>query len=194
LSPVTTYNLATLDGYTYILTDVPSGALGVSLSDQLVNSFEPGDLRRIHWIDSIQVSGPTYYYAYKYKLSNSVTPDEYEMIFRLSEQFLIRAEARVKSGDLEGAKSDLNMIRNRAGLSNTSATDQFSIIQAIQYERKTELFSEWGHRWLDLKRTVTVNTALGPIKAPGWAASDTLYPIPQSERQNDPNLSQNPNY
>jgi starch-binding outer membrane protein, SusD/RagB family len=194
LSPVTTYDLATLDGYTYILTNIPSGALGVSLSDQLVNAFEPGDLRRLHWINSINASGTTYYYAYKYKLANSVTPDEYYMVFRLSEQYLIRAEARAMTGDLDGAKSDLNIIRNKAGLANTTAVDQSSLIQAIQKERKFELFSEWGHRWLDLKRTLSADAVLGPVKSPAWMSSDTLYPIPQSERQNDPNLTQNPNY
>jgi hypothetical protein len=194
LSPVASYNLATWDGFMYILTDIPSGLLGVSLNEALVNAFEPGDLRRQHWVDSIESSGTIYHYAYKYKLANSFTPDEYYMVFRLSEQYLIRAEARAMTGDLEGAKNDLNVIRNKARLPNTLANDQPSLLTAIQKERRFELFSEWGHRWMDLKRTLTADAVLAPAKSPGWVPTDTLYPIPQSEIQNDPNISQNPNY
>jgi len=56
-----------------------------------------------------------------------------------------------------------------------------------------ELFAEWGHRWLDLKRTNTANAVLGAEK-PTWKPTDVLFPIPQTERTNNPNLTQNPGY
>jgi hypothetical protein len=194
LKPVIDNFNSTWEGFVYILHDAPSGSLGVSLSNELANSFEPGDQRRIHWVDSITVSGFTYYFAFKYKLSSSPELTEYYMMLRLSEQYLIRAEARARTGDLSGAIGDLNIIRLKAGLFDFTAADLTSILDAIQKERRFELFSEWGYRWLDLKRTGTANEVLSDIKSPGWQETDTLYPIPQSERQNDPNLTQNPNY
>ncbi len=194
LVPVPTGINATWEGYVYILFAAPYNSYGVSLNSNLVNAFESGDQRKVHWVDSIQISGFTYYYAYKYKVSSGNTLTEYYMVLRLSEQYLIRAEARAMSGDLTGAMSDLNVIRNKAGLSNSNASDLPSLLAAIQNERRFELFSEWGHRWLDLKRTGTANTILSPVKSPSWQPYDTLYPIPKTEIQNDPNLTQNPNY
>jgi len=193
LIPPVTARIDTWEAEVYILFGAPSGSYGVSLSDKLVESFEPGDARRIHWIDSISVAGFKYYYAYKYKVSIRDLTIEYYMILRLSEQYLIRAEARARAGDLSGALSDLNIIRSKAGLPNSTASDLNSVLGAIQSERRFELFTEWGHRWLDLKRTGTADAVLGPVKT-GWNATDTLYPIPQIEMQNDPYLTQNPNY
>jgi len=51
---------------------------------------------------------------------------------------------------------------------------------AVEQERKVELFSEWGHRWFDLKRTGRANSVLGIIK-PLWQSTDILYPLPLSE-------------
>jgi len=57
-----------------------------------------------------------------------------------------------------------------------------------------ELFAEWGHRWLDLKRTGSADSVLYSLKAPNWQSTDSLYPIPQTEIQNDPQLTQNAGY
>jgi len=193
LTPVDPLN-TNYEAFVYILTDAPAGLFGVSLSNNLVNEFEPGDQRRLHWVDSIEVTGIKYYYAYKYKLASSPVPVEYYTILRLSEQYLIRSEARARAGDLAGATNDLNMVRNKAGLTALGISDLTPFLDAIQKERRFEFFSEWGHRWLDLKRTGKADSVLSTVKSPGWQASDTLYPIPQSEIQNDPNLTQNPNY
>jgi starch-binding outer membrane protein, SusD/RagB family len=193
LIPVNSYNNGTWDAFVFLLSGAPSGAYGISLSNGLFNAFETGDQRRVHWVDSIIVSGYTYYFAYKYKSFSTGVLSEYETLLRLSEQYLIRAEANAMTNNLTEATSDLNTIRHRAGLANTTASDIPSLLQAIQTERRFELFSEWGHRWLDLKRTGTATAVLSPIKS-GWQPSDTLYPIPQNDRTTDPNLTQNPNY
>ena len=117
------------------------------------------------------------------------------MVLRLAEQYLIRAEARAEQNNLTGAVADLNIIRNRAGLPNTTAVTQGDILTAIMHERQVELFSEWGHRFFDLKRTGQANTVLGAIasKQP-WNTNQLLYPIPVSETTNDAFLQQNPGY
>jgi hypothetical protein len=181
----------TNEGETFILTGAPQN---VSIAQELLNAFEPGDNRRINWVDSIAIGGQTYYFAYKYKVQAGSTLTEYSMVLRLAEQYLIRAEAETQLNDLGDAAIDLNIIRNRAGLPNTTSTTQSDLIAAIIHERQVELFSEWGHRWFDLKRNNLANQILGLVKSPNWLPTDTLFPIPKIEITNDPNLTQNPGY
>ena len=76
------------------------------------------------------------------------------MVFRLAEQYLIRAESEAELGQDSAAVTDLNAIRQRAGLfAYSGSIAQDSLISAIIRERRVELFVEWGHRWLDLKRS-----------------------------------------
>ncbi|MBC7458801.1 MAG: RagB/SusD family nutrient uptake outer membrane protein, partial [Bdellovibrionaceae bacterium] len=88
----------------------------------------------------------------------------------------------------------LNKIRLRAGLVETIAVSQQQLIEAISQERRWEFFTEYGHRFFDLKRTSTINTTLSGIK-PGWDDTDVLFPLPQTELAANPNLRpQNPGY
>jgi hypothetical protein len=173
-----------------------------------VNSFEVGDLRAKpkNWIDTITVAGTKYYFPYKYKVNNSpgVTKPsgmtEYFMMLRLGEQYLIRAEARAQLGNIGGAQNDLTAIRARAGLGATTANDKASLLAAILDERRHELFTEWGHRWLDLKRTGNIDAVMSvvtPQKSNGviqWQTFQALYPLPLGDLQKDINLTQNPGY
>jgi hypothetical protein len=186
------------DARIFVLTGAPSSAKPVFLSSQLLNSFEIGDNRKNNWVNSITVSGTTYYFPYKYKVATQNSPvTEYMTVLRLGEQYLIRAEARAQQNKISEAQSDLNVVRRRAGLPNTFANDKASLLTAILHERQVELFTEWGHRWLDLKRTNTLDAVMSvvtPQKTGTWEPIDQLYPIPLSELQSDPNLIQNPGY
>ncbi len=169
------------------------------IRDILLNAFESSDQRKSKWIASNVVSGQTYYYPHKYKKGydfSSPTPPvtEFYIVFRLAEQYLIRSEARTKQSNVSGAQSDLNMIRNRAGLNNTTASDMSSLLSAIEHERRVELFAEWGHRWFDLKRWNRTNEALSSLKAPNWQSTDILYPIPFAQIQANTFLTQNEGY
>lgn len=189
----------TWDGQTYLPSTPATSVTNVPLTIEFVNSFESGDARLTNWVDSKVVGGVNYFYPTKYKIRNipAGTPHtEYSVVLRLSEQYLIRAEARVKLGNVTGvnsAESDTNTIRTRAGLPNTTATTQEEMVLAIEQERRFELFSEGGHRWFDLIRTGRANAVLSPIKA-DWQDEDVLWPIPQTERNLNPNLGQNPGY
>lgn len=84
---------------------------------------------------------------------------------------------------------------NRAGLSNTIASDKASLLQAIEQENRVEFFAEWGHRWSDLKRTGRADAVLGPLKGTNWQLTDVLYPLPLREITLNPNLKpQNSGY
>lgn len=180
----------TQEGASFILTAVPTT---ISLTDFLISAFEIGDRRKSDWIGSYTDGTTTWFFAYKYKVQASSDLSEYSMVLRLAEQYLIRAESRARQNDLAGSESDLNSIRNRAGLPNTLASDQSSLLLAIEHERQVELFSEWGHRWFDLIRTNRADPVLGAEKA-GWKSFAQRYPIPLSELQNNNQITQNPGY
>ena len=67
----------------------------------------------------------------------------------LADVILLYAEALNENGNTAAALTQLNRIRSRAGLADSSATSQADIRQAIQDERRLELAFE-GHRWFDL--------------------------------------------
>jgi starch-binding outer membrane protein, SusD/RagB family len=187
LKPVSPgYN--TWDGSLFVLETNPDN---VSLNPDVVSEVDTTDART-NWIGTIDVSN-TYYYPNKYKIKADNNVTEYLMVFRLAEQYLIRAEARAQQNNTDGAKDDLNAIRTRAGLASTSANDQASLLTAIAAERRVELFCEWGHRWFDLRRTGQADAVLGAQKAT-WTSTAAWFPIPGSEIRNDPNLTQNPGY
>ncbi|MEO6134155.1 MAG: RagB/SusD family nutrient uptake outer membrane protein [Ginsengibacter sp.] len=164
------------------------------LSLGLRNAFEKEDKRKKSWLNVRIYNDDTLFFPFKYKLLNGTTTTEYYMVFRLAEQYLIRAEAELNQGEFSNARNDLNIIRNRAGLSNTLANDETSLKAAIEQERRIELFCEWAHRWYDLKRTGRANEVLAPLKGLNWQPTDVLWPIPQQEISLNPFLTQNAGY
>jgi hypothetical protein len=188
----------TNEAFHLILLAPPQGG-GQSISSQLMNAFEPGDMRRVNWIDSLISGNTTYYFPYKYK-NRQISPPvtEFETVLRLSEQYLIRAEAEAQLGDSTDAIVDLNLIRTRAQLPPYSATIQGPLLLSILHERQVELFTEFGHRWFDLKRTGNVDAVMSvvtPTKDNGmWQTTQQLYPIPLSEIKTNSRLSQNRGY
>ncbi|MBK5214969.1 MAG: RagB/SusD family nutrient uptake outer membrane protein [Flavobacteriaceae bacterium] len=183
----------TYEAQTFIFQTAPPPAR--ALSAHLISAFEEGDLRRELWIGEVSDGVDSYYYSAKYKLLPGETGNaEYSKVLRLAEQYLIRAEARTKMGDIAGAQADLNKIRNRAGLANTTAASESDLLKAILHERRVEFFVEHGNRFFDLKRANQLDDALGSIK-PGWNTTDRLLPIPEKELLVNPNLQpQNPGY
>jgi len=197
----------TYEGNYFILTGAPLTNLQKSstISSQLLNAFESNDQRKLSWIGLFSDGSVTpqvnYYYPYKYHVDKSSEITECSTVFRLAEQYLIRAEARAQLSRLGEAIDDLDVIRNRAGISLIKATNptigKDALLAAILKERQCELFTEWGHRWLDLKRTETIDAVMNvvaPLKGSTWNSAKQLWPIPQKEIGNDPNLVQNPSY
>lgn len=167
-----------------------------TITNSLLTSFEPNDLRHSKWIRTIMNNGNTYYSPYKYKVSASATAaTEYNVVLRLAEQYLIRAEAEAHNNKIGDAVADINMIRNRAGLTSiNSSISMDSCLSIIAQERRKEFFTEWGHRWFDLKRSNRIDTELKISKANNWQSTDRLYPIPLMEIQQNPSLTQNEGY
>lgn len=159
----------------------------VALSASLMSSFGTGDLRKLRWTTAVSNASGTWYYASKYKESKvTAASKEYSIILRLTEQYLIRAEARAQLENYSGAKEDLNKIRKRAGLTDITAGTKQEILDAVMTERRKELFTEYGHRFFDLKRINKLDAILS-LK-PGWDSTDRNLPIPESEFLVNPNL------
>ena len=109
---------------------------------------------------------------------------------RLADVILLYAEALNENGNTAAALTQLNRIRSRAGLADSSATAQADVRQAIQDERRLELAFE-GHRWFDLVRTNTVNAEMGVTVSPNYH----VFPIPTSEvRSTNGVITQNTGY
>jgi hypothetical protein len=176
--------------YVTLATVIPT----YTLADATYQSFEnTTDLRRTNWTVTKTIGGKTYYGISKYKIGTG-SGNEYNIALRFAEQYLIRAEARAQQNNISGAKTDVDMVRSRAGLGGVSATlSQAQMLTAIEQERKVELFGEWGHRWFDLKRTNRANAVIGVLK-PTWKSTSVLFPIPQAQILLNPSLTQNSGY
>lgn len=106
-------------------------------------------------------------------------------IIRNEELILLRAEARLATGDKAGAIADLNVVRVSSGglpastLTTASTNDQ--ILDGILYEKRYSLLLE-GNRWVDMRRynrlsQLPLDVASGPNK--NFVAK--VIPIPQAE-------------
>ena len=140
------------------------------LDSDLVAAFDasPGDLRRDVTIDTELMASP------KFPQTGGGDHDWIEL--RLADVILLYAEALNENGNTAGALTELNKIRTRAGLEDSSATGQDGVRQAIQDERRLELAFE-GQRWFDLVRTGTVDAEMGQTISSDYY----LFPIPVSE-------------
>lgn len=160
-----------------------TGRYEVAPTEELIESYEEGDVR----LDaSIAIDEENYPYGIKYTDITAGTDRVY--VLRLAEMYLVRAEARAYSnGDIGLIKSDLDIIRSRAGLPAITAEDYPSLKLAIENERRHEFAFE-GQRWEDLVRTGRAATVMGIEQ------KYTLFPIPLSEMQTNNLMTQNPGY
>lgn len=172
----------------------------------LVDAFETGDLRRANWTRSYNTTATpplTHTFPYKYKVRTGTPVTEYSMVMRYAEAYLIRAEARMQQSKFGLGKDDLDFIRNRAGLNPLPLVTSIPAgMLQVEQERRIELFSEWGHRWYDLKRwksisgdaTKTRADDVLPATKPNWKSTAILMPIPSEARGSNRSLTQNPGY
>lgn len=167
-------------------------------SEKLLVSYQEDDIREEVFVDSLNR-------IVKYPGTASVIGLNDIKVFRISEQYLIRAEAylRKNSPNLEAAEADYNTLRtNRiVGYTDAEFTTAAAALELVMEERFRELVYE-GHRFLDLKRTnqpvdrLEVDCEDLAADACFLAASSHLWalPIPQSEIFVNDEMIQNPGY
>lgn len=113
-------------------------------------------------------------------------------ILRFADILLINAEAANELGNTAAAILNLNKVRTRAQLANTTATTQSALRTAIWQERRVELAME-NDRFPDLVRTGQAATVLA---SKGFkAGKNELFPIPlDAMNQSNGLFVQNPGY
>lgn len=177
-------------------------------SNDLVAAYNAeGDTKRlassvkfenVGWADNYWPSA-NYPFAWKQR---DTSGNQNVYIFRYSDLLLLRAEAKVRLGDFAGAASLVNQVRNRVGLGAISISNENDGINKVLHERLLELAFE-GHRWFDLKRSgkaleILKNRKNGSGTVLSYASNINeqrlLWPIPQAQIDNNPNLTQNPGY
>nr|WP_199083059.1 RagB/SusD family nutrient uptake outer membrane protein [Pedobacter sp. ASV19] len=172
---------------------------GFRLDPLFTALFASNDIRRTGWMNHTIFSGDTYSIPFKYKyrtnpLAITAGVSEYQVVMRLAEQYLIRAEARARIGtDLSGALNDLKLIQSRAGATQSTSTEAASLLTEIALENRKEFFCEQAYRWYNLKRTGQADAVLGALKA-SYRPTAKLLPIPQAAIDANYNLTQNPGY
>ena len=168
-------------------------------------------------------STPTGYYVAKYydrSARNVIFSGLNLILIRYAEVLLNYAEAKINTGTFNSTDWDntIKLIRQRAGLTGSTALDfpgsnQDLLTQIVRDERRKELAFEAGHRFFDIRRWAIAENVLNGwqhgIKTDispednGYQRVDFrtfdpdkhyLWPIPQSERDLNKSLSQNPNW
>jgi hypothetical protein len=114
----------------------------------------------------------------KYNNINTTNPI---IISRLAEMYLIAAEGL---GTVGGGLQYLNTLREKRGLPAVAAKNDAELLTAVLAERRLEFLGE-GFRWFDLVRTGRFTSEVD------LSEKYTVFPIPQRERDLNPNLEQN---
>jgi starch-binding outer membrane protein, SusD/RagB family len=162
------------------------------LTQDLVNSFSNDDLRKQNWMAEVTFNDDSWHIPLKYK-NRSNNTDEYSIVFRLAEAYFIMAEALARQNRFNEALPYLNATRERAGLVGFTSLSGDAFFNELIAEKRREYFTEFGHRFLDLKRWGRLD-ALTAVK-PNWQSDKSAWPLPQSELLLNPKLNpQNPGY
>ncbi|ROI07816.1 RagB/SusD family nutrient uptake outer membrane protein [Chryseobacterium sp. H3056] len=181
-------------------------------TQEFISSYEAGDLRKaktVFYEGCPQYDGKEYQANYSltgYNVRKFLVPlsafPSYDNsplnfpVLRYSEVLLMKAEALNELGQTAAAAAPLNLVRARAGLSGVSGLSQANFREKVLHERRMELAFE-GQRWFDLIRVNNGQYGLDFFHSIGKTNATTkhlLLPIPQIERDRNPNLTQNPGY
>jgi len=188
-------------------------------TDEFVSAYETGDLRKnatVFYQGCPAFDGKNYQRSYSttgynlrkfiVPLSVSATYDNSPLNFpvlRYADVLLMKAEALNELGRTSEAQllatdenATLNKVRVRAGLLSVTGLEQAALREKILHERRMELAFE-GQRWFDLIRVQDGQYGINFMHSIGKTNMTTkhlLFPVPQKERDANPNLTQNQGY
>ena len=178
------------------------------VSDDLLNSYEPNDIRKDFSIQQgYTIGGKTELRSFfvKYVDISKVPLNRFDwpinfIALRLTDVLMLKAECILHgaAGTQSEVDGIVNQVRQRAGLGPLSNVT----LEQLMEERRKEFAAE-GLRWHDLVRSGLVDT-----KIPAWIAAEDsqhqmqpfqkgyiVYPVPQSQLDVKPGLyNQNTGY
>ncbi len=148
---------------------------------------------------NLTIPNPIYegkYASTKFRELKSEGPygDLYDL--RAAEMYLVEAEAAARQGDVQTAKTVLNLLQNQRGAAVTSTSNQAELIDAILLERRKEMWGE-GLDYFDilrLQKPVVKTVAQGHYQEVNIPANSNklIMMIPEKEMINNPAMVQNP--
>ena len=186
---------------------------------EFVMSYETGDLRKdatVLYQGCPKFYGMDYQSSYSstgYNLRKFLVPESTYLtwdnsplnfpVLRYADVLLMKAEALNELGQTAQAQlaaandnATLNKVRARAGLPDVGGLNKDDLREKILHERRMELAFE-GQRWFDLIRVKGGQYAIDFLHSIGksnMSSKYLLFPIPQKDRDANPNLSQNTGY
>lgn len=197
---------------------VKSQGAGGTLTLDLLNEFEVGDLRTDFSVKYAQDPGVKAYFITKFRDANAAATDlgyggNDWIVLRYADVILNLAEVYMLMGDDGNAIMYLDMVRERAQRppyeemkSNADYAAKYPTLKlAILHERRIELAFE-HHRWHDLLRFFTAEELVTYIRSKkqeeynnspltNITTKDYYFPIPLNEVKLDPEgMTQNPGY
>ncbi|WP_440132937.1 RagB/SusD family nutrient uptake outer membrane protein [Chitinophaga sancti] len=173
----------------------------IRVSPDLVKLFDTNDARYQSFIKPFTGSAKEYENE-KYYGQDGIFGLYSPKILRISEQYLIRAEANAKLGNYAVALQDLNAIRANRTQANLVNIPDADVLANVLLERRKEMMFE-GHRYFDLLRNkldIVRNFCGDPLElnTPSCtyaATSPTVIPpIPQREIDVNKSIVQNKGY
>jgi len=114
-------------------------------------------------------------------------------VLRFAEILLINAEALNELGQSAEALASLNRVRSRVNLPEVTTIDQEDLRMAIWKERRLELAMEHD-RWYDLLRQGRAEEVMIAHGKPFIAGMHELFPIPNDQLIQTPEMRQNPGW
>ncbi len=165
-------------------------------SEDLINLFETSDVRRNLFLEQPlptlvdgNMEDRTYFFTKKFQDNPGF------VAIRLSEMYLIRAEASLELNQLENCRNDINIIRERANAS--LLLDTSNLEEALLLERRKELCFE-SHYFFDLSRRkkdiVRNDGCISQTCNLSYPSLKFVLPIPQDNIDLNTNLKQNDSY
>ncbi|RYU95956.1 RagB/SusD family nutrient uptake outer membrane protein [Emticicia agri] len=130
------------------------------------------------------------------KYQNVAGDRDDKKVLRMSEVYLIAAESAARTNKEADALKYLNALVAQRDPSLVYASTGATLIEDIITERRKELAFE-GDRFYDLNRLKRDIVRVGgryQLRNVPFSSNFRIGPIPQSERNANPNISQNPGY
>ncbi len=168
----------------------------VLATDDLYDTYSATDYRRAAMIPGNRIDGEMDVFFPLPKYPSGELGEDYIKIMRLSDVYLIRAEAKAELNDEPGARADLDAVASLRDPAYTpSAATGGDLITAILNERRKELAFE-GDRVYDLTRRQLSWTKFRTFENidASFSNPQLINPIPRGEMDNNPNIEQNPGY
>jgi hypothetical protein len=172
----------------------------IRVSPDFVSTLEAGDARNV-FVSAFSGSAAEYQNN-KFTGQDGISGLYSTKVLRISEMYLIRAEANAKQSNYAAALDDVNEIRAHRALTDLTGVADADVLASVLKEKRVEFMFE-GHRYFDLLRNKlnivrTYCNNANQLNVPNCTILATsltaILPIPQRETDVNRNMEQNPGY